>query len=373
MPENKIVAVVPTCRPEQIAKFRAAWAPLFKKHAVTLVTVVDGDVPEVAVDYAEDPAPYDRTRRAWNAIDANQDLICRRTDAIRNAGFFVAAALGATHVLTLDDDVAPRPNWGPNRNRLDDPIRAHLDVLDKRVPLGWMNTAQGNSPYLRGFPYGIREEAPVMLSHGVWDGVPDFDGEAQLALEKCPHCNGTGLDAVDIYGACEGCRGTCKQSLPHTLPYYVGPVPRGVLFPLCGMNVMVRAEALPHLYFAPMGPGTGVEGLHRFADIFMGCFLKREFDRLGWAFYTGGATVLHTRASDARKNVEQEKLGRAWLEQLGGGRNFADRVSVWDGPPYGMDQMGRYFKSYADKRARFADLITGLLASGTGGATEKVT
>jgi reversibly glycosylated polypeptide/UDP-arabinopyranose mutase len=198
-----------------------------------------------------------------------------------------------------------------------------------------MNTAHQDSEYLRGVPYNIREEAPVMLSHGVWIGTPDFDGETQLRLEK-------------------------EGGIPKALPYYVGPIPKGVLAPICGMNVMIRKEALPYFYFAPMGPDSGVEGLNRFADIWMGIFLKREFDKLGWACYTGGSVIHHTRASDARKNREQEKLGREWNEIIGLPSSVKedDFVKAYNSVDYKSHGLMReYLISYESKRARYADLI----------------
>lgn len=372
----KIAVVVPSIRDTQMVQFRKAWDHLFQKHGVTLITVWDGERPQVETkDYETGLTTF------WSEIldtppwRDNRQLFCRYTDACRNIGFVYAASMKRfDYVLTLDDDVAPPDEtWGWHGITTDyDPIEEHLRVLSLKVPLGWMNTAHGESPYLCGFPYSLRDEAPVMLSHGVWVGVPDFDGETQLRLE------GSG-------------------GLPPSLPYYVGPIPRGVLFPLCGMNVMVKAEALPYFYFAPMGPDTGTKAqcpnpkcgkphkgyveetrddgayrhvlchsckgtgewcpLNRFADIWMGVFLKREFDKLGWACYTGGATVHHTRASDARKNVEQEKLGREWTEKMAvTDRELLHKVPVTERTPVSLEYV-KYFTKYHEQRSQYANLI----------------
>lgn len=392
------VCVVPSIRPEQMTVFRRAWKPLFDKHDIALVIVWDGDNPVIECE---------RTGMKYAPLEvepfkSNRDLFCRKTDGCRNLGFVHSAFhLEPNRIFTADDDVTPLP-MGPHLGDYDDPIQSHLDALDRRVPLSWMNTAHDTDLYVRGVPYGVRDESPVMLSHGVWVGVPDFDGETQLKLEKaCRDCCGEGkLPDVPGY-RCGRCNGTGKEGVPHSLPYYVGPVPRGVLFPLCGMNVMVRAEALPYLYFAPMGmdagvtqtcrqcsgngfvniPGTDHEGrsvlgrngicgecdgsgitfvLHRFADIFMGVFLKREFDRRNWACVTGYSTVLHTRASDAKKNYEQEKLGREWMEYLAPRYNAHSDIPMT--PPDVLDtQFDDYFHSYADKRRRYADLVNSIL------------
>lgn len=322
----RICCVVPTIRSDCHAKFVNEWRSLFDRHQVTLITVWDGESPRIT----EQGPGSDQQKVVDVAIGkSDADLFCRFTDACRNLGFVRAAQGKYDAVFTADDDCYPPPPglWKP------DPIQAHLDALAKRVPLGWMNTAHQDAPYLRGVPYNIRDEAPVMLSHGVWVGTPDFDGETQLQFEK-----GTEKFPVPPYHP--------SQMIPYTLPYYVGPVPRSVLFPLCGMNVMVKAEALPHLYYAPMGADSGYPDLHRFADIFMGVSLKREFDRLGWACYTGASTVFHSRASDATKNYQQEQTGRKWME------------CVFDGQWVWQDERcERYWASYNEKRLRYRDLI----------------
>jgi reversibly glycosylated polypeptide/UDP-arabinopyranose mutase len=319
----KIVCVTPTIRPECHRKFRDEWGGLFEKHGVTLVTVWDGEEPLVEVPGLATFKAGELPVR-WS-YDANKDLFCRFTDACRNLGFVAAAHLKPDYVLTMDDDCYPPPGGCG----YPDPIQAHLDALQRRVPLGWMNTAHQGADYLRGVPYGVRDEAPVMLSHGVWVGVPDFDGETQMRLERE------------------------QGGVPSALPYYVGPVPRMALFPLCGMNVMVRAGALPLLYFAPMGKDSGAPDLHRFADIFMGVHLKRLFDRRGWACYTGASTVLHSRASDAARNYTQEGLGRKWLEIL------TDGNGVW-----GDDGLSVYWSKYLDKAAKYESLVKGILEGG---------
>lgn len=396
----KIVCVVPTIRPERMAEFRNAWRHLFAKHNVVLATVFDGDELYVTEQWPYDEIPHP----ARFAIDEHHvDLFCRHTDACRNLGFAAAVTMGADYVLTLDDDVAPidkgfsrhapgMPDYEPNTN---DPIQQHLDVLNRRVPISWMNTAHADSEYLRGMPYNVRAECPAMMSHGVWVGTPDFDGQTQLRLEaasstQCDKCEGSGeadSSRDDAHKPCPKCGGSCfVGSLPHSLPYYVGPIPRGVLAPISGMNVMVRREALPYFYFAPMGKDSGVlclkcvgEGgipdvpgfacvgcggsgssLHRFADIFMGIHVKRVFDRLNWAIYTGASVVHHTRASDARRNVEQERLGMSWNEHLWKLESGDAELPLPDG-------LYDYWELWKDRRRRYAGLIQSMIGETVNG------
>lgn len=334
MSQPTLCVVVPTIRPDRMVEFRQAWASLFERHQCQLVTVWDGDAPQISAD----GAPWVRPGRDPDRVDAREvlrdgfewgDLFCRRTDAVRNVGFVLAAKLVGEYVYTLDDDCLPPAG--------SDPIQEHLDALAKRVPLSWINTAMpdagtGEQLYLRGVPYGVRDEAPVMLSHGVWVNVPDFDGETQLALEA-------------------------RGPLPYTLPYYRGPIPRNVMAPICAMNVMFRREMLPHYYLAPMGADSGEPDLHRFGDIWGGIFALQAMHEKNWACYSGGSLVVHQRASDARKNCEQERLGRRWNEAVFG----SSVVPLYRGDGSDEARFYAYFRAYADKRRRYAALIESLL------------
>lgn len=313
----KLAIVVPTIRETCMEEFRKKWDSLFRLHKATLVTVWDGEIPSISVkDYGTDEPESERIPAREYTHGMVDQLFCNFTDAVRNYGFVYCARRDFTHILTLDDDVSPCDT--------DDPIQDHVDALNQSVTTRWMNTAHtkwDKGLFLRGVPYDIRSETPVMLSHGVWVQVPDFDGETQLTLE-----NTTGI--------------------PTYLDYYEGPVPKGVLFPLCGMNVMIRREALPYFYFAPMGKASGFPDIHRFADIWMGIFLKQEFDRRDWACYTGGATVIHERASNAQKNFEQEKVGREINEH------------IWK---HGGDYYHPYIPAYHAKRWAYHDSIQRIL------------
>ncbi len=272
---SQIAIVVPSCREESLKTFLEAWKALFFKHEVTLFIVKDGAEPVVQVrTYYPDEFCDSGHLTSWDILGQDKDLIFNKTDACRNLGFALITQCHKQirYVMSFDDDVAPIDGT--------DPIAGHLSVLKRRVPISWMNTAGHGEPYMRGFPYEVREEAPVHFSHGVWNGVPDLDAVTQLQHPEL----------VGLYNG----------------PFFAGPIPRGVLAPICGMNVAFTIQALPFVYYAPMGPRAF--GLGRWADIFMGIEVKRNFDRIGWAMFTGdpACTIHHTRASNVWKNLQQE-------------------------------------------------------------------
>lgn len=282
---SNIAVVVPTMvgREELYETFFKAWEELFIEHNVEWITVLDGDEPKVIHDGKVylDVVP--------------EHLRSNHSAGVRNYGFaYIAQHLpDVDYIITLDDDETP----------IGDPIQDHIDALNMRVPISWMSTTivSKGRDYMRGFPYGVRTEAPVMLSHGVWEGVYDYDAPTQL------HAEGK-------------------------VEFYRGPIPKGALFPMCGMNLGFRREALPYMYFAPVGDYKGAE---RFDDIIGGLEIKKDFDALGWAVVTGYAKTNHNRASNVFTSLVREAVGIGKLEQYWKGeyddwyREFLLKRNAW--------------------------------------------
>jgi reversibly glycosylated polypeptide/UDP-arabinopyranose mutase len=274
--KKEIAIVVPTIRKESWSEFVKAWDSLFRKHNVWMCMVEDGDDPHLSIwrwlGFGAD--------RMFLSQDSRlSKLVYNRSDVVRNFGFWGLQYTQADYIITLDDDVKP----------IGDPIQAHVDALNMKVPVSWMSTA---SEYMRGFPYDIREESQVMLSHGVWEGVKDWDAQTQLRIN-------------DV-----------KQEVD----FFKGVVPKGTLFPMCGMNLAFRREILPYMYFAPMGHRVGLD---RFGDIWLGVTIKKMLDEMGFASVSGYSKVLHERASDPITNLKKEAIGMMLNEQFWRG-DFSD-------------------------------------------------
>lgn len=276
-----IAVVIPTIREDSYKVFLERWQPLFDKHKVSVIKVEDGEKPRVLVG--------DRFFSLEEIMGKYSDSIVNFNGGIRNLGFaYVAKFLpDVEYILTLDDDTRP----------IGDPIQDHLDALNSRVPISWFSTA---SEYMRGFPYKVRDEAEVVLSHGVWEGVADWDAPTQLV--KGSH------RPVDFPKA---------------------PVPKGIYFPMCIMNIMFKRKMLPWMYQAPPAPELNIG---RTDDIYCGILAKREIDKQGWAAVTGYARVHHERESDVYKNLNAEAKTIELME------------SFWQG-----DESDPYFKIYREK------------------------
>lgn len=262
---QKIAVVVPTIRPESWKLFFEAWGMLFAKHQVVLIKVDDsGLAPSVLVEHYSDGGRY----KVDKVLDMNPWLF-NKSDCCRNAGFLEAYKCKADIIISLDDDVYP----------VGDPIQDHINALSMSVSPTWMSTAQDWR--VRGIPVG-GEKWPVMLSHGVWNGVPDFDAPTQFLNP----------DVKDI-------------------AFNKTSIPKGALFPLCAMNFAFRRELMPYVYQSPMGKRLAEFDLpvgDRFADIWSGVVLKRWMDTQGYAAVTGYATIYHSRASNVFANLQKESV-----------------------------------------------------------------
>lgn len=275
-----IAVVVPTIRPDSYAHFLEAWQPFFHKYQIEIVKVEDGENPHVIHN--------EKNMSINDVMGEYEDIIYNFNDGVRNLGFaYIARFLKeADTIISFDDDVEP---YG-------DTIADHMHALSLFVPVSWMSTA---SEFTRGFPYSLRQEAEVVMSHGVWHGVADWDAPTQLTQGNKP------------------------------LSFYKGPIPKGIYYPHCAMNFAFKRKMLPFVYQAPMGEKAGVD---RFADIWMGIESKKEIDKNKWAVVTGYSAVKHERASNVYVNLVKEAKGIKMNEEYGKDDYFSlynDRLLKW--------------------------------------------
>lgn len=283
----RICVVIPTIRLKNYLDFRKSWSDLFKKHDVDLITVFDGEKPYLEYQ--------DKKYSIHDVMGEYEDCIFNLNSGIRNAGFALAYKLFKPDIYyTLDDDETP----------IGDPIQDHILALSMRVPVSWMKVG---SEFTRGFPYGIRDETPVVLSHGVWEGYADWDAPTQLVLGN------------------------------RKMDFYKGVIPKGIYFPMCIMNLAFKPEVLPYIYQPPMGEKAGI---WRFDDIWSGVVTKRAIDENRWAAVTGYARVYHQRASNVWTNIRHEGTGLELNE------------TFWLG-----DETDPYFKLYEEKLSRWREFL----------------
>lgn len=262
------VVVVPTAREVSLKGFLEAW-----KHELAQATIlVIEDGPERTFSVTGDNVRH----FAWSDIEQQLGdaawVIPRGSGCVRSFGCWAAHRMGPDMIVALDDDTRPDP---------DHPgfLEAHWARLQSATDPAWVSSLDLASP--RGMPYFTTDrEAPVVLNHGLWSGVPDFDAATQLLSSR-----------VEISGE-----------------WSDRTIPRGSYFPMCSMNIAWRPEFTAAMYFLLMGPGYPFD---RFGDIWGGVLAKRVADHLGLAVNSGSPGILHERASNVFSNLAKESRGLA--------------------------------------------------------------
>jgi len=262
------VVVVPTARETSLAGFLEAWR--HELSDATVVVVEDGPERTFSVTGAN------VRHFAWCDIDEQLGeaawIIPRGSGCVRSFGCWIAHQMRPDMIVALDDDTRPDP---AHAGFLD----AHWARLQSAADPAWVSSLDAASP--RGFPYFVTDrEPPVVLNHGLWNGVPDFDAATQLLASR--------------------------MEIP--AEWSDQTIPRGRYFPMCSMNVAWRSEFTAAMYFLLMGPEYAFD---RFGDIWGGVLAKRVADHLGLAVNSGSPAIRHERASNVFANLAKESRGLA--------------------------------------------------------------
>jgi len=262
----KTTIVVPTIREKNMQDFLAAWGGAFADAHVIIVE----DNPTRTFNLGHRP---NVTHYAWEDIERDLGsaswIIPRRTDCVRSYGYFKAYQTQPDMLVTLDDDCYPPADGGQNF------LAKHWERLQGTGNAeAWRSTGIGVIP--RGVPYYNRiRQWPVVLNHGLWTRVIDYDSPTQLLQSRAPG----------------------------EFRYENQTIPAGMYFPLCGMNVALRPEVIPAFYFMLMGRDYAYD---RYGDIWAGLFVKKICDHLGKAVNSGDPAVEHQRASNVWANLRKE-------------------------------------------------------------------
>ncbi len=198
------------------------------------------------------------------------------------------------YVYTIDDDcfVASDPLTGKPINVMTEHLRS---LLTPSTPY-FFNTLYDpfapDADFVACYPYGLRGGVPTAMSHGMWLNVPDYDGPTQLGIEASPKPAASSARHVDA----------------------VMTIPKGCLFPCCGMNLAFDRLAVgPCMYFGIMGAGYP---WGRYEDMWAGWCTKLICDHLGLGVKTGKPYVFHSKASDPYANWTVEVNGIDWQEEI---------------------------------------------------------
>ena len=219
-------------------------------------------------------------RRAWfdaRGLDEYADLIPMASHAQTSFGLLYLWADDFEYGVFLDDDTRPHPDFdffGRHLENLHHEGEVETVASDER----WVNVlhhnAGANGLYPRGYPYSAMGETvrtgraradDVVVSQGLWTGVPDLDAARILADGDLDGQGNTRLSRDDYDGT-------------------FATAPENYLT-VCSMNLAFRREVVPAFYQLPMDDNPW--GVGRFDDIWSGVFAKRACDLLGKQVLSG--------------------------------------------------------------------------------------
>lgn len=291
---TKVSVVVPTIREDSINKFLEEWEDEFFRNgefSVHLIIVEDNSKKQFRIKKNEFISHY-----VWQNIeeDLAQDswIIPRRSDCIRSYGYWKAWLRKPDMIVTLDDDCYPLVHYYPERQGAISQqgfLKTHWERIANGVTSTydfWVNTIKHGRP--RGLPYLKRTKevhtSNVVLNHGLWYNIPDFDARTQLGLPKVEGLTNFEIDQI---------------------------IPENSYYPMCGMNLAWKPTATPALYFLLMGQNKSGEswGFDRFGDIWAGIIFKKIADHLGYFIASGYPIIWHAKASNVFTNLRKEASG----------------------------------------------------------------
>jgi reversibly glycosylated polypeptide/UDP-arabinopyranose mutase len=263
--------VVPTIRsPEFFSGFLDDWNEEFQ--GCHLIIIEDRAEKEL-VSLMESKTGY--TYEIYDHTDIDMDLkedswiIPRKTDCVRNYGYYKAYKNKALFIVTLDDDTKPLNKGHIQQfyNNLFTPVTQegyYFSTMNCILPRGKL----------------LSEPRECVISHGCWVNVPDLDAKTQIEFN--------GQLRVDESA------------------FYKGFVPYEAFYSMCGMNLAWKTDFTKYMYFPIQGKHNGAP-VDRCGDIWTGYYSKQKADEEDKAVYTGDPMVVHTRASNPWSNLKKEE------------------------------------------------------------------
>lgn len=312
-----ICLVIPTIREDSFNRFVEKWNEAGLFHFVQLLVVEDNPKTTFQI-----PSGLNALHYSWDSIKSylgsNEWIIPRRSDTVRSFGYYMAWKLGYKYILTLDDDCYPCTEKDGLEYTAEQFINAHKRALENKSR--WFNTLNSVKP--RGIPfYNVGKSESVIVNHGLWTNVLDYDAPYQLA-----------------------------NPIKEEFSFDNRTVPAGMYFPMCGMNVMWKADYTVLMYHLLMGrrlpaafeQGRDKDGLikmpfDRFGDIWCGILMKKVADHLHKQVTTGMPYIRHERASNPFTNLKKEANGIEVNEDFW---EFVDQIPL-DGSTNPADQYMR--------------------------------
>jgi hypothetical protein len=231
------------------------------------IIIVDDSDGKVVLPESWDVYDYRRQREAMGDELYAQFEQFHKSSSCKNFGTWLAYQKGFDPIIVIDSDCIIPPDF----------VAKHMEYLCMQGADRWTNPIEGTNWYSRGFPYSLRKS--VKWAHmGLWENELDIYG----------------LDRVDM--------------LPDVPPksLHGGGVKDAQFFPLSGMNVSFRRNAIPWMLFLPNFEYKR-QKFTRHDDIWGGYIFQKvcELAKLGLSF--GDPVVYHDTEVIPQEDADAEK------------------------------------------------------------------
>lgn len=230
------------------------------------IIIVDDSNGKLAFPASWDVYGYDRQKEELG--DNYESFIqFHKSSACKNFGLWLAWRKGYEYVIVLDSDCIIPEGF----------VDAHLKIIAQPMD-GWINPVAGTNWYSRGFPYSQRN-LQSWCNMGLWTNELDICGKDRF--DKLPE-------------------------KPPAEPVIKGTVNASEsFFPLSGMNLILRRDAIPYLMFLP---NFSFEDNHftRHDDILGGYIFQSVSRILNKQLTFGQPWVYHDTLINEKEDMDDE-------------------------------------------------------------------
>lgn len=243
-----------------------AWIGALKvaSRTATIIIVDDSD-GKVVLPQEWDIFGYERQREELGDELYEQFKMFHKSAACKQFGLWQAYKRGFDPIIVIDSDCVIPPDF----------VAKHIEHL-LQYGQGWDNPLEGTGFYSRGFPYSERKK-PVWAHMGLWENELDLYGTDRIG----------------------------KDYIPKMPPINERKMPAGI-FPLSGMNVSFRNDAVPYMLFLPNFM-NGDEKFTRHDDIWGGYLFQRIAHAFGFALTYGSPVVYHDTIVVPEADAKEEE------------------------------------------------------------------
>ncbi len=250
------------------------------QHASKSATIIIVDDSNGKVKLPENWDVYDYARQEEVL---GEDLykkfeMFHKSSACKTFGVWVAYQRGFDPIMVIDSDCIIPPDF----------VAKHIEAL-LGTGEGWDNPIRGSGFYSRGFPMHERNK-PVWAHMGLWENELDLYGTDRVGVQSIPK-----------------------------MPPFVDRISSGAKFPLSGMNVSFRNDAVPFMLFLPNFK-FGEYKFSRHDDIWGGYIFQKIAQSRGFALSYGMPNVYHDTVvvpeEDAAEEVAMIKYEKEFYNMI---------------------------------------------------------